>query len=317
MLNIVIIDENALNQGDLNWDILNSFGRVTLYSHSTREQGIDRLQNAHIVIANKYVIDEAVLTQLPLLRCICVSATGYNNIDIDAASSRNIVVCNVSGYSTPSTAQHTIALLLELTNQCGDYHQSVAAGDWTRSASWTYTRRPVLELSGLTLGIIGIGTIGQQVACVASALGMNVIAYRRTPSDPIANVSLVELDKLYQCSDIISLHCPLNIDSDQMINQASLSKMKKSALLINTARGGLINEADLQNALKHGTIAGAALDVLQGEPPESGHPLLGLANCILTPHIAWGSFASRKRLLDMTMDNVKAFIQGAPQNQVN
>lgn len=318
MLNIVIIDGNTLNPGDLSWEPFMELGQVDIYDKSTSVEGFEKLIDADIVLTNKFVIDDALMQQLPRLKCICVTATGYNIIDVAAASKRNIVVCNASGYSTTSTAQHAIALLLELSNQCGDYHQSVSQGDWTKSGSWSYTRKPTIELAGLTMGIIGLGAIGKQVAKIAGALGMRVIANKRSQSiGRIDDVQIVALEELYKTSDVISLHCPLNDESHEMINRRTLSYMKPSAFIINTGRGGLVNELDLKTALAEGIIAGAALDVLQDEPPKMNHPLIGLPNCIITPHIAWGSKASRSRLLNITFENVRSFIGGRPQNSVN
>ena len=317
MLNIVIIDGNTLNPGDLSWDPFMKLGKVHVYQNSTPSEGLEKLKDADIVLTNKYVIDESLMSQLPRLKCICVTATGYNIIDINAANERNIVVCNAIGYSTTSTAQHAIALLLELSNQCGDYHNSVMQGDWAKSGSWTYTRKPTIELANLTMGIVGLGSIGQQVAKIATALGMKVIANKRSQnSGTVAGVQMVKLNELYICADVISLHCPLNSESHEMINIDSLSKMKSSAFVINTGRGGLINERDLSTALREGSIAGAALDVLQDEPPTMDNPLIGISNCIITPHVAWGSKAARSRLMDITLANVISFIEGCPQNTV-
>jgi len=318
MLNIVIIDGNTLNPGDLSWAPLHDLGSVEVFGQSTPKEGRQRLLNADIVLTNKFVLDRAMIAELPRLKCICVTATGYNIIDVDAASERNILVCNASGYSTPSTAQHTIALLLELSNQCGDYNYSVSQGGWTKASSWTYTRKPTIELAGLSLGIVGFGQIGQKVAEIAKAIGMNVIGYKRSRSlGTVAGTEMVPLDDLYKTADVISLHCPLNEESYKMINSNSLSMMKPSTFIINTARGGLIDEYDLKVALENHSIAGAALDVLQDEPPKLDNPLVETPNCIITPHVAWGSKASRSRLLDITIENVRSFISGQPQNVVS
>jgi len=239
-MNIVIIDGNTLNPGDLSWDQLSEFGLVKIYGESAPEDAISKLEHADIVLTNKFVINKQLMQRLPKLKCICVTATGYNIIDVQAATDCGITVCNASGYSTASTAQHTIALLLELTNNCADYDNSVRSGDWTNSGSWTYSRKPTIELAGLTLGIIGFGAIGQQVANIAQVLGMQVIAYKRNPpADGIDDLQFVSLEALYKSADVISMHCPLNAESQEMINEQSLSIMKPSAFLINTAFGNM------------------------------------------------------------------------------
>lgn len=318
MMNIVIIDGNTLNPGDLDWKRFESLGNVTTYEESTRAEALVRLQDADVLLTNKFEVDAALIQQLPKLKCICITATGYNIIDVDAASKHNIVVCNASGYSTVSTAQHTIALIMALTNKCAQKHQRVTDGDWTNSGSWCLNDAPNIDLYQKTIGIVGLGAIGLHVAQIAQAFGMKTIGYKRSQSaGEIGGVKIVNLETLYRQSDVVTLHCPLNVESTQMINSESLALMKSTALLINASRGGLINELDLKEALDHGNIAGAAVDVLSTEPPSMDNPLIHAPNCIITPHIAWGSRDCRNRLMQITLDNVKAFIDGQPQNVVN
>lgn len=318
MMNIVIIDGNSLNPGDLEWSAFGQLGKYIVHGETDSSIAVERLKDADVVITNKFPIDELLLEQLPKLKCICITATGYNIIDVDAASKRNIIVCNASGYSTVSTAQHTMALLLALTNQCRQKHDAVVKGGWTRSGSWCYNPNPNIDLYQRTIGIVGLGAIGLQVAKLAQAFGMKTIGYKRSQqSGNIDGVQMVSLEQLYEVADVISLHCPLNPESERMINKHSLAKMKSTALLINASRGGLINEPDLKEALVKGEIAGAAVDVLSTEPPSMDNPLIHAPNCIITPHIAWGSRDCRNRLMQITLDNVKAFIDGHPQNVVN
>ncbi|NNC68333.1 MAG: D-2-hydroxyacid dehydrogenase [Gammaproteobacteria bacterium] len=315
MMNIVFLDGKTVNPGDLSWKELESLGRFTVYPESSRSEGIERGRDADIILSNKFIIDAEVLSHWPKVKFICITATGYNNIDLATCKDRSIIVSNVSGYSQHSTAQHTIALLLELCNHCGDYNDSVQNGDWVRNGVWSYTRKPLLELAGCTLGLIGLGSIGKQVANVARALGMRVIATTRShQSGIIDHTEMLTLEALLNLADVVSLHAPLNDESFEVINKKNLSKMKNSALLINTARGGLINEVDLRQALISKEIKGAAIDVLSSEPPQENHPLIGLDNCLVTPHIAWASGTSRKKLLSIVASNIKNWKEGTPQN---
>lgn len=318
MLNIVYLDGKTVNPGDLDWNVLQTLGNFSVYPQSTRAEGIERGAEADIILSNKFIIDEEVLEQWPKVKYICITATGYNNIDVAAAKNRSIPVSNVSGYSKHSTAQHTISLLLELTNHCGDYNASVQSGDWVKSGVWSYTRNSVMELKGLTLGLIGFGSIGNEVSAVARALGMVTIANTRSRTSGVVDgTAMVQLDELFLRSDVISLHAPLNKDTISIINRHSISKMKSSALLINTARGGLIQEEDLRVALLGRQIAGAAIDVLSEEPPTANHPLIGLDNCLVTPHIAWASVSSRKKLLEIIASNIQAWQNGKSQNLIS
>ncbi len=315
---IVVVDGFTLNPGDLSWESLQKLGEVFVYEHSTREEILERAHDANIILANKTVFDAAILAQLPNLRCICVTATGFNNIDIKSAKKHDILVCNVAGYGTDAVAQHVFALLLELTNAVGKHHESVQQGDWSRNRDFCYTLQPVIELAGKTMGIYGFGKIGQQVARIALAFGMKILSTHKHPErDAMPGVEFVNLETLFQNSDIITLHAPLTAENEGFVNKNLLSKMKPSAYLINTARGGLIQEADLKEAIENGIIAGAGLDVLSQEPPVNGNILFGVKNCIITPHNAWASREARQRLLDETVENVRAVLNGKPRNVVN
>jgi len=261
---------------------------------------------------------------LPALKFISVMATGVNVVDLQVAQENGILVSNVVGYSTSSVAQHTFALILELTNRVGMHSQGVAQGQWVSSPDWSYWKHPLKELAGKTLGIIGIGHIGKQVARIGKAMGMEVIAYHPKLSVSVSvggssgefEVNLMSLEDIFKLSDVLTLHCPLNNATHHLVNKQRLSIMKSQALLINTARGPLIKEDDLKWALDNKVIAGAALDVLSEEPPTPDHPLIGLPNCIITPHQAWASWESRRRLMEETIMNVQAFLEGNPRNLV-
>jgi glycerate dehydrogenase len=276
---------------------------------------VERCADADILIINKTPLQRETLDLLPKLKMIAVTATGYNIIDTAAATEKNIVISNVPAYGTASVAQHAFALLLELTNHAGFHGQSTARGEWQRSKDWSYTIMPVKELSAKTFGIIGFGNIGQQAARIALAFGMNVIYYN-PGKKKFDGAMPVDLSTVFENSDVISLHCPLKPDNNQFVNRSLLSSMKKTAYLINTARGQLINEADLAEALNNGVIAGAGLDVLSTEPPVGDNPLFKAKNCIITPHIAWISKEARQRIMDTTVKNIKAFEKGNPINVV-
>ncbi len=317
-MKITVLDGYTLNPGDLSWAELEKFGETKIYDRTEAALTVERSIDAGILVVNKHIIDESVLQKLPKLKCICVTATGFNNVDIEAANSRNILVCNVSGYGTSSVTQHVFALILELLNHVGKYNESVKKGDWSNSQDFTYYLSPIIGLEGKTLGIYGFGRIGQKVADIALSFDMKVIATHKHPGrDAKPGVQFVSLEKLFSESDIVTLHAPLNPDNEQFVNANLLRTMKATAFLINTGRGGLINELDLKMALENQWLAGAGLDVLQNEPPSSNHPLFGVANCIITPHIAWANNDARSRLLNLTIKNVEAFLQGNPINVVN
>ena len=310
---ITILDAFTLNPGDLSWSSLAELGQLEVHEWTPPELVLDRAAGAPIVLTNKTVLSGDILRSLPDLRYIGVLATGYNVVDVSSAAERRIPVTNVPGYAAPSVGQAVFALLLELTNRTGQHAQAVTAGRWTASRDFCFWDGPLVELNGLTLGIVGYGAIGQNVAAIARALGMHVIVHSRRPVPSEENVTL---DELVRRADVVSLHCPLTPGNEQMINAQRLASMKPSAFLINTGRGGLVDERALADALNRGQIAGAGLDVLSKEPPPADNPLLTAKNCIVTPHIAWATKASRERLLGVAVSNVRAFLAGAPQNLV-
>ena len=316
-MRIVALDGYTLNPGDLSWDAIRALGEFTSHDRTPAAHVIERAKGADALLTNKVPFNRATIEALPDLKLIAVTATGYNIVDTAAAKERGVVVCNVPEYGTPNVAQHVFALLLELTSRTGHHAQTVRDGRWSASPDWCYWDYPLVELNGLTLGIVGYGRIGRVVANIARAFGMNVIANRRSSAPSGDGVRTVDLDTLARESDVISLHCPLMPDNAKMVNAGFLAKMKPTAFLINTARGGLIDEVDLANALNTGRIAGAGLDVLTVEPPRADNPLIGATNCVITPHIAWASRPARQRLLDVTAANIRAFQSGTPQNAVN
>ena len=316
-MKIVVLDGHTLNPGDLDWSPLQRLGETKIFRRSTREEILERSADADIVLSNKAVLDRPVLEKLQNLKLIAVTATGFNNIDVTAASELGILVCNASKYGSASVAQHTFALILELTNQCGLHSNSVKNGAWSQSKDWSYHLRPMVGLAGKTLGIVGFGNIGQQVAGIAQGFGMKVLANHKHPErDQRPGVAFVSLDELLTKSDIVSLHCPLTNENKGFINAQNLALMKPSAFLINTSRGPLINESDLKEALVSEKIKGAGLDVLSQEPPLPNHPLTAIKNCLITPHHAWATKESRQRLMDIVVNNIKSFIHGTPQNLV-
>jgi glycerate dehydrogenase len=316
-MNITILDGFTLNPGDLSWDALSALGSLKVHERTARELITERAAGADILLTNKAPLTRETIAALPELKYIGVLATGYNVVDTAAARERGIPVTNVPGYGTAAVAQHVFALLLELTQHTGLHSASARAGDWARSADWCYWRTPLVELAGLTMGIVGYGAIGRAVARIAQAFGMNVIASTRTPRAAEEGVDFVTTDELFRCADAVSLHCPLTTDTQGLVNAARLATMKPGAFLINTGRGPLIVEAELAAALRNGTIAGAAVDVLSTEPPAADNPLLTAPNCLVTPHIAWASKAARQRLLKSVEENIRAFLAGAPVNVVN
>lgn len=295
---------------------LEDLGALSIHTQTDPGEVVERLRGAPIALTNKVVLGSREFAALPDLRLVSVLATGVNIVDLAAAREAGVTVCNVPGYSTASTAQHTIALLLELVNQVGRHAADVADGGWQRSPAFSYYLAPLVELDGLTLGIAGFGAIGQRVAKIARALGMRVLVHTRTPRTD-AEVRFVDKQTLLRESDVVTLHVPLAPETRHYLDGPALRSMKASALVINCSRGPLIDEPALRDALESGAIAGAALDVLDTEPPRGAHPLLGLPNCLVTPHVAWASTASRERLLGITADNIRAFLAGSPQNVVS
>ena len=317
-MNIVVLDGFTLNPGDLSWDALKALGPCTIHDRTPPDLIVERARDAEIVLTNKTVLGRDVMTALPKLKYVGVLATGYNVVDIAAAKDRGVPVTNVPDYGTPSVAQHTFALLLELTQHSGHHAQTVRDGRWTRSADFCYWDFPLIELHGLTFGIVGFGKIGRAVAKLAEAFGMRVLVHNRSqPSNFPAQYELVSLDDLLARSDVVSLHCPLTPENKQFINADRLSRMKPSAFLLNTSRGPLLDEQAVAEALNSGRIAGAAMDVLSVEPPKAGNPLITAKNCIVTPHIAWATRAARSRLMDVAVANIREFLAGKPQNVVN
>lgn len=317
-MKIVVLDGGLLNPGDLSWEPLHALGEVTIYDTTPVDKAAQRLRDADIAITNKVAFNEDLLAHCPQLKCIAVTATGYNIIDLEAARAREIVVTNVPTYGTATVAQFTTALLLALCNRVGEHDADVHAGGWSKSESWCYWLQPMVELAGKRVGIIGYGRIGQAFGAIAQAMGMTVLAHSRSrPLPESAQLRYVDLNTLYAEADVISLHCPLTPQTKGMINRQALAKMKRSALLLNASRGDLINEADLAAALNEERIAGAAVDVLSSEPPGADNPLLNAKNCIITPHIAWASVDARGRILATTVENVRSFINGDPQNRVD
>lgn len=312
---IVILDGHTLNPGDLTWSVLEAIGECTIYPRTAPELTIERAKSAEIVIVNKHILSADLLTQLPNLRYIGVSATGYNNVDVATANQKGITVSNVAGYSTPAVAQHVFALLLHMTNRVAAYDKSIKDGDWANSPDFSYTLGTLPELTSLTLGIYGLGRIGQAVADIGLAFGMRVLACHKHPvRDAKTGVEFVDLATLFRESNVISLHAPLTPANTQIVNKSLLETMPSLSFLINTGRGALINEGDLVVGLQQGKPSAAALDVLQQEPPLPGHPLSQLDNCYITPHIAWASYSARQRLMAEVAKNIKAFLAGRPQN---
>ena len=314
-MKITILDGEALNPGDLSWECFSQFGDVRYYPRTENETDtIVRAQDADIILLNKVPITANIIDHCPNIKLICVLATGYNVIDCAAAAKRNIPVCNVPGYGTDSVAQFTIALLLELCHQIGHHNQVVHQGKWSNCPNFCFWDTPQMELAGKTLGIIGYGAIGKAVGKIAQALGMHVIAYSRTKRPGNEYVSL---DELFARSDVISLHCPLFPETEKIINAESIDKMKDGVILLNTARGGLLDEEAVLDALIRGKIRGAAVDVVTAEPISRENPLLRAPNCIITPHIAWAPIEARQRILDITVESIRMYLNGTPVNVVN
>lgn len=299
------------------WNALAALGPLQLYPRTRPDEVVSRAQNAQILLTNKTVVNADHIHALPNLEYIGVMATGYNVVNLDAARARGIPVTNIPGYGTASVAQHVFALMLELAARTGASDAAVKNGDWARCPDFCFTVAPFFEMAGKTLGVVGFGTIGHAVARIAAAFGMRVIAHSRTPKPSDVPIAWVSREELFAQSDVITLHCPLTEDTRNFINAESLAKMKRSAYLINTGRGPLIDEEALAAALKNGTISGFGGDVLSSEPPSHGNPLLSAPNTIITPHIAWASVEARGRLMGILVDNVRAFLAGSPVNVVN
>ena len=313
-MRITILDGHTTNPGDLSWEPLARLGSLAVHDRTAAADIVARAADADVVLTNKTPLTRETIAALPELKCIGVLATGYNVVDVAAARDRGIPVCNVPEYGTPNVAQATFALLLELTNRVGRHAELVRGGRWSSCPDFCFWEGELVELAGLTLGIVGYGRIGRAVAQVGRAFGMRILAWRRGRGD---DPECVALDALLRDSDVVSLHCPLTPETREIIDAAALATMKPTAFLINTARGPLVNEADLAAALNDGRLAGAGLDVLAVEPPPATNPLLAARNCVITPHIAWATREARRRLIEITAGNVRAFAAGTPRNVVN
>ena len=317
-MKIVVLDGHALNPGDLSWDCLRQFGEVTVYDRTPEDMVVNRIGDADIILLNKVVITADILDRCPSIKLICVLATGYNVVDCNAAQQRGIPVCNVPAYGTDAVAQFTFALLLEICHQVGHHDRAVHAGRWAESPDFCFWDTPQMELAGKTIGIIGFGRIGRAVGRLARAFGMKVLAYNRSRCPEGAAIGeYVTLEELLQRSDVVSLHCPLTAENRHMINKDTIRMMKDGAILLNTARGPLVDEQALCDALSDGKLRFAAADVAAVEPIPTDSPLLRAPNCILTPHMAWAPVESRQRILDCTVASIRAFMAGSPRNTVN
>ncbi len=315
-MNIILLDGYTLNPSDLTWAPFEALGTVRYYDRTPAAQVVERAQDAEVIITNKEPIRATTMAQLPRLRYIGVTATGYDMVDVTAARERGIVVTNVRGYSSQAVAQQVFAMLLNFTNRIQEHAESVRAGGWVRCPDFAYTLSPIPELAGKTLGLMGYGAIARTVATIGRAFGMRILANRRHP-EPEEGVTFVDVETLFRESDFLSLHCPLTDATRGLVNARTLGLMKPSARLINTGRGPLIVEEDLAAALHSGTLAGAALDVLSQEPPRAENPLLAAPNCVITPHNAWAAVEARQRLLTIAADNLRAFLEGNPVNVVS
>ncbi len=315
-MKIVLLDKQTVSTGGISFDEISALGETVFYDFTPHDKMLQNIGDAEAVICNKSLFTADVLKACKNLKYIGLLATGYNNVDIKTAKELGITVCNVPDYSTKAVAQHTFALILELFSRVGDFSRSVAQGGWIKSPTFAYFDYPTYELDGLVLGIIGFGNIGKAAAKIGEAFGMRVVVHTRTVPEGFTNYDFVGLDEVFSRADVLSLHCPLNDDTKEIVNERTLSLMKKSAVIINTSRGGLVDEKALADALNSGRIAGAGLDVLSKEPMREENPLYGAKNCIITPHIAWAPLETRKRLVSLAAKNLKAFIDGHPINTV-
>ena len=316
-MNIVVLDGHAANPGDLSWETLEELGNVTVYPRTAPEEVLSRAKDAEIVLTNKVCLTRELLRTMRNIRYIGVLATGYNVVDTQAAREQGIVVTNIPAYSTESVVQMTFAHLLNMTNRVGHYARQNREGTWSRQKDFCYADTPLMELAGKTIGIIGLGNIGMRVAQVALCMGMDVFAYTSKPAATLPEgIQKTTLEGLFATSDVLTLHCPLNESTRHIINSESIAKMKQGVMIINTGRGPLVDEQAVAEALRQGIIGGYGADVLCDEPPREDNPLLSAPNAYITPHIAWATFEARQRLMDIAVSNVKAFIEGSPQNVV-
>lgn len=316
-IRLVILDSETVTRGDVSLDGITALADSSVFGYTPNEKVAEAIGDADAVICNKCLITQEVFDKCPNLKYVGLFATGYNNVDLAAASRRGAVVCNVPAYSTNAVAQHTFALILDYYNKVAEYKKTVADGDWVNYKLFSYFYIPTTEIAGLTLGIIGYGDIGRKTAEIARAFGMNVVTYTRSPQKVTDGTRVCTLEELLSISDAVSLHCPLTPENGKMINAETLALMKPNALLVNTARGGLIDEQALADALNGGRLGGARLDTLTYEPMREDCPLRGAKNCAITPHIAWAPIETRVRLLEKVAENLKAWINGEPINVVN
>jgi glycerate dehydrogenase len=318
-MKIVILDAYTSNPGDLCWEGLENFGDLKVHERTAPEQVLERCSGCEIVLTNKVVLDPETIEKLPELKYIGVLATGTNVVDLNFAKERGICVTNIPGYSTDSVVQHILAFMLHFSSKVSVHNDAVQEGKWVNSVDFCFTLGTLNELSGKTLGVIGLGTIGRKLAKVADALGMKIVAAHQSSMNRLAlpfEVEWLPMDEVFARSDFLSLNCPLTPETDKVVNAERLRKMKSSAVVINTGRGPLVNEQALADALNNGTIAGAGLDVLSTEPPSGDNPLLGAKNCVITPHIAWASREARERLITIATDNLSAYLSGISKNRV-
>lgn len=315
-MKIVITDAQTITKGDISLDFLKKYGEVVIYPLTSKEEIAERLKDADAVICNKTPLNRETLAGAEKLKYIGLFATGYNNIDIDYCDEKGITVCNAGSYSTNAVAQHTFALILEHFTQVGKYNDFVQQGGWKNSPTFSPFVFDINELWGKTIGIVGYGSIGKAVGRIAHAFGMNILAHSRNFKE-VENGKFCSLDQLLQNSDIVTVHCPLNKDSEKMFTKETFNKMKKGAFFVNTSRGGVLCEEDLKGALESGQLSGAGIDVLETEPMKHDCCLLGVKNCVITPHIAWAHYETRIRLMEIVEHNLKSFINGTPTNKVN
>ena len=319
-MKIVILDAFTSNPGDLSWDAIEELGELTVYDRTNPEEVLERCTGSEIIFTNKVILNSETIEKLPELKYIGVLATGTNVVDLNFAKERGICVTNIPGYSTDSVVQHILALMLHFSSRVSVHNDAVQKGDWVNSIDFSFTLGTLNELSGKTLGIIGLGTIGRKLARVADAMGMEILAAYQSSMDHLElpyEVEWLPVDEVFALADFLSLNCPLTSETDKVVNAERLKKMKSSAIVINTGRGPLVDEQALADALNNGTIGGAGLDVLSTEPPACDNPLLSAKNCVITPHIAWASREARARLIAIAADNLSSFSSGVPQNVVN
>lgn len=315
-MKLVVLDGFTVARNDLSWTVLEKFADVEVYDRTSADEVVERCKGAEMVLTNKVVLDAGVLKLLPRLMYIGVLATGYNVVDLEVANSQNITVTNIPAYSTRSVAQLVFAHLLNIVNRVDYYADANRKGRWCDCEDFCYLDHKLVELAGKRFGIVGLGNIGMEVACIASAFGMDVVAYTSKRGDLPYGIRSVSLDELFATSDVVSLHCPLTDDTRHLVNAQRLNGMKPSAIIINTGRGPLVDDAELAEALNNGVIAAYAADVLTVEPAQKDNPLIAAKNCFLTPHIAWASVEARQRLMSICVENIKAFLDGKPVNVV-